>query len=422
MATEPFGNAIEQLRRGRPERDFQRLTDAQLLERFLSHGDEAALTALVRRHAPMVWGVCRRVLRSEHDAEDAFQATFLVLIRRAASIATRELVANWLYRVAYNTALRARATAARRHSRERTVPVMPEPHIADGNGASDLRHLLDRELSRMPEKYRVPIILCDLEGKTREEAAAEIGCPEGTVAGRLARARDMLAKRIVRSGVLLSVAALAAELAREGAAAVPAALLSTTHATASLGATAISPAAAALGEGVAKTIRWARILRRAAAALVIVLVVGAAIVGVIYFGGSRNPAQNIVDGRIAPVAPQLDNWQIAVRTSVVNGQVEFDLFYGRGVTGIYHFVVTDEKRENLWIVHGAGQARFNKITYGVVPVDPTYLGPRQTFPESNKPPKDIRGTKIHLRVDYRDTNWFGTGTEIYEDDIEVPMK
>src|SRR5271170_4507596 len=176
-------------------------SDGQLLERFLARRDENAFDALVRRHGPMVLGVCRRVLRNSHDAEDAFQATFLVLVRKAASIALRDLLANWLYGVAHQTALKARATAARRKQRERQVAEMPETAVAKENLWQDLQPLLDEALSRLPDKYRRVIVLCDLEGKTRKEAAQQLVCPEGTVAGRLARARAMLARRLAQRGV-----------------------------------------------------------------------------------------------------------------------------------------------------------------------------------------------------------------------------
>src|SRR5262249_11352360 len=217
MATRQMSEVIRHLRSAVLLRDGAGLTDGQLLEGFLSHRDEAALAALVLRPAPMVWGVCRRVLRNEADAEDAFQATFLFLVRKAASIASRELLSNWLYGVAYRTALKARATAARRGARERQVPEMPEPEVAPRGLPHDLQSLLDQELSRLPDKYRVAIVLCDLEGKTRPEAARELGCPEGTVAGRLARARGMLAKRLARHGTVLSGGSLAAALSQDAA-------------------------------------------------------------------------------------------------------------------------------------------------------------------------------------------------------------
>jgi RNA polymerase sigma factor (sigma-70 family) len=198
------------------------LTDGQLLESFLSRRDEAAMEVLVRRHGPMVWGVCCRVLRNHHDAEDAFQTTFLVLTRKAASIASRELLANWLYGVAHQTALKARATAAKRSQRERPVKETPEPAVAGRDRWDDLKPLLDAELSRLPAKYRVVIVLADLQGKTRKEAARQLGLPEGTVASRLARARAMLARRLARHGLVLSGVAWATVLSgRAASASVP---------------------------------------------------------------------------------------------------------------------------------------------------------------------------------------------------------
>src|SRR5262249_42961899 len=157
-----------QLRRAALLRDGGGMTDGQLLECFLTRRDEAAFAALVRRHGPMVLGVCRRMLHNPHDAEDAFQATFPVLGRKAATIARRELLGNWLYGVAYRTALDARAAAARRRVREKQVSEMPEPEASASEDVwRDLRPLLDEELSRLPDKYRVPVVLCDLEGRTR---------------------------------------------------------------------------------------------------------------------------------------------------------------------------------------------------------------------------------------------------------------
>src|SRR5947209_2918028 len=161
------------------------LTDGQLLECFISRGDDAAIAALVRRHGPMVWGVCRRVLGNQHDADDAFQATFVVLVRKAASIVPREMVGNWLYGVAHLTARKARAMNAKRQTREKQVQDMPEPAAAEPNLWQDLQPLLDQELSRLPDKYRVAIVLCDLEGKTRKEVARQLKIPEGTLSSRL---------------------------------------------------------------------------------------------------------------------------------------------------------------------------------------------------------------------------------------------
>ena len=168
---------------------------------------------------PLVWGVCYRILRNNHDAEDAFQATFLVLVRKAASIVPKEMVGNWLYGVAHQTALNARATAARRKKRERQMSDMPQPEARHDDLWHDLQPLLDQELSRLPNKYRAAIVLCDLEGKTRKEAARQLGVPEGTIAGQLARARTMLAKRLARHGLGASGGALAAALSQNAASA-----------------------------------------------------------------------------------------------------------------------------------------------------------------------------------------------------------
>src|SRR5262249_51181418 len=156
----------------------------------------AAFAALLRRHGPMVLGVCRRLVSNASDAEDAFQATFLVLARKAASVVPRELVGNWLYGVAYRTALKAEALSARRRAVERQVEAVPDPPTSPEQVGRDLRPLLDRELERLPAKYRVPVVLCDLEGRTRREVAGQLGIPEGTLSSRLAAARKLLAGRL----------------------------------------------------------------------------------------------------------------------------------------------------------------------------------------------------------------------------------
>ena len=261
MIASPIKQGIDRLRQGALLRADAGLSDVQLLERYLVQHDPGALTALVRRHAGMVWGVCRRLLHHPHDAEDAFQATFLVLVRRAAAIAPRELVANWLHGVAWQTALKARATAAKRRSREKQVSVMPEPQAAAPEVWSDLQPLLDRELARLPARHRAAVLLCDLEGKTRKEAARELGVPEGTVAGWLARGRTRLAKELGRHGVTLSGGALAAMLSQSAAtAAAPNAVLAATvratsllAADSALAAGVVSPGAAALADGMVRS-------------------------------------------------------------------------------------------------------------------------------------------------------------------------
>src|SRR5262245_38426607 len=189
MASGQLNSVVGHLRRAVLLPDGGGLSDGQLLERFVARHEEAAFEMLVRRHGPMVLGVCRRVLRHVHDAEDAFQATFLVLARKAASIGQRERVGNWLYGVAYRTALEARTLNAQRRANERQVGAMPEPVAPEVNAARDWRPLLDRELSQLPAKYREPVVLCELEGGTRRDVARQLRIPEGTLSSRLATAR-----------------------------------------------------------------------------------------------------------------------------------------------------------------------------------------------------------------------------------------
>jgi RNA polymerase sigma factor (sigma-70 family) len=169
-------------------------TDGQLLSAYACRGDGDAFAELVRRHGPMVWGVCRRMLANHADAEDAFQATFLVLVRKPGSVRPAERVGNWLHGVAVHAARKAARSAARR--RERQVEALPEPETVAEGVWHDLVPVLDEEVTRLPEKYRLPVVLCDLEGCTRREAAERLGWPEGTVAGRLALGRAALARRL----------------------------------------------------------------------------------------------------------------------------------------------------------------------------------------------------------------------------------
>lgn len=177
--------------------------DGPMLERFAASGEEAAFRTLVERHGPLVLGVCRRVLGDEHEAEDACQATFLVLARRASSIRKRHSVASWLYGVALRVASKARVQAGRRRTSELPGDDMSAPADLD-LAIRELRAVLDEELHQLPEKYRAPLVLCYLEGKTKDDAATELGWPTGTVSGRLARARDLLRVRLERRGLALS--------------------------------------------------------------------------------------------------------------------------------------------------------------------------------------------------------------------------
>lgn len=231
------------------------LSDGQLLARFVAARDQSSFAALVRRHGPMVWRVCLRVLGHVQDAEDTFQATFLVLACKAASVQKQESVGSFLYGVAYRTALDARTVRLRRRLRERQVEDMPHPEVAPTPG-QDWRPWLDQELSRLPEKYRAAVILCDLEGRTRRDAARHLKIPEGTLSSRLATARRLLAKRLARYGLSLSGGALAVALSESSSVAAPTSLAAATVQAAVLAASgqwAVSASVAFLTKGAMKT-------------------------------------------------------------------------------------------------------------------------------------------------------------------------
>jgi RNA polymerase sigma factor (sigma-70 family) len=264
------------------------VSDGQLLGRFVATRDELSFAAIVRRHGPMVFGVCRRILHDFHDAEDAFQATFLVLARKAPAVVVGESLACWLYGVAYRTALEAQAMSARRRTHEKLVSTLPHPAVMPAE-AKDWRPLLDRELNLLPEKYRAAIVLCDLEGRPRREAARLLGISGGTLSSRLARARSLLAKRLARCGVALSAGAPAVVIGDgEVSAALPAALILSTARAAALVAAgrvaAVSTPAVLLMKGV-MTAMLMKKLRLAVGTVVLVVALGAAGIGCQATGG-----------------------------------------------------------------------------------------------------------------------------------------
>jgi cobalt-zinc-cadmium efflux system membrane fusion protein len=247
------------------------ISDAQLLERFVSRRDEAAFEALVWRHGGLVLGVCGRLLRHTEDREDVFQATFLALTRRAASIAKGGALGSWLYKVAYRVALRVRARAARETARQRSL-ALEGPKTAACEVEPDLGPILDEEINRLPEKYRVAVVLCYLEGRSTEEAARQLGCARGTVCSRLAWARRRLRGRLERRGLALSAAGLGVTLS-PGAA--PAALMgaavkaAVSFASGQAAGGALAGQAVALAEGVLRTMVLTRL--KIAAAVLLVL-------------------------------------------------------------------------------------------------------------------------------------------------------
>jgi RNA polymerase sigma-70 factor (ECF subfamily) len=248
--------------------------DGELLERFVRWRDEAAFEELLRRHGPMVLGVCRRILHDRHEADDAFQATFLVLVRKAASIVKRPSVGSWLHGVAFRIAWKVRAHTERRRTFERRAVNRTTADPVEEVLWQDLLPVLDEEVNRLPEKYREPVVLCYLEGRAYAEAARQLGCSKGTVAHRVAEARDRLRDRLARRGILVPLALLPGLLApHRTAVPVPGSLEEAAARTASLwsaggeAAHAVPASVALLARAGLSALTWARL--KLAAALVL---------------------------------------------------------------------------------------------------------------------------------------------------------
>src|SRR5262245_54283138 len=215
MANGQLRTAFRQLSRMLSRPDPGNAPDRQLLQRFTALRDEEAFATLVQRHGPLVWGVCWRALRHAQDAEDCFQATFVVLARRAGSVRWHESVANWLYGVASRVAAEARAKRTRRHARERQAIVMPEEKPMPDEATRELCEVLDEELGRLPENCRTPLLLCYLEGRTTEQAARQLGWSQRTLERRLAQGRERLRLRLTQRGLTLSGVLLGVALAEQ---------------------------------------------------------------------------------------------------------------------------------------------------------------------------------------------------------------
>jgi RNA polymerase sigma factor (sigma-70 family) len=257
-------------------------TDHQLLLAFSVHAEQPAFAALVERHGPMVLRVCRRVLRQEQDVEDAFQATFLVLAARASTIRKTEALASWLHGVAHRVALRARRDASRRRMHEREGRTMSGRVGQREQDWSEILAALDEEVQALPERWRAPFVLCFLEGRSRAEAARELGLKEGTIWSRLSRARKLLHEKLVRRGITLPALLTAAALSEEVARAVPGRLADSTV-QAAVAAGVVPARAAVLADGVIKVMsriqKKSLVLCLATAALV-AIVSGAAVIGI----------------------------------------------------------------------------------------------------------------------------------------------
>lgn len=278
------------------------LTDRQLLERFVNQDGgsaEDAFGILLERHGPMVWGVCRRALPDRNEAADAFQATFLVLMRKAPTVRVDDSLGPWLYGVSRRVASRARTTALRRGARE-TGRVEALAGQAPDLGSSERLEILDEEIGRLPERQRAVVVLCDLEGLPHEEVASRLGCPVGTVESRLSRGRRRLRDRLVRRGLAPAAPALWAEVARDANAAMPAALItsSTRFVTNAPAAGAVPVAVHALAEGVIRMMWLARLKPLAVVAAAVVLTTAGVAVQ-----GRQQPEAEGIGGRAKAAPP-----------------------------------------------------------------------------------------------------------------------
>jgi len=280
-----FGSVADGVARLFGEGTLAGMSEGQLLDRFLARRDPVAFEALVATHGPMVLSVCRRVLRDDHAADDAFQATFLLLVRKADSIRGSDLLGPWLHRVAYRVSVRAGKAEARRRLRE--SPSALEFVVAPKSPDADLGRAIHEALDALPEKYRAPIVLCYLEGRSHDEAAKRLRWPIGSVKGRLSRARELLKSRLGRLGVSAPSAMIATGLASEAKAKVPACLRDATVAAASkfaageaIAAGTVSAAGAILAQEAARAMTIKKIGAIAASIAALGMFVGgAAVVG-----------------------------------------------------------------------------------------------------------------------------------------------
>jgi RNA polymerase sigma factor (sigma-70 family) len=307
MAERQLRSVLRQIRRLVTLPATPDTTDSQLLARFVLEREQEAFTALVRRHEALVWGVCHRMLRNRADAEDAFQATFWVLARKANSIRSRASIGGWLYRVAYHIALNAKFNAKRQQILDRQAQ---HGSLADPQTEAAERELwcvLDEELSRLPEKFRAPLVLCYLEGRTHAQAAQELGYSAGSMSWRLARGQQLLRHRLVRRGLTLPAAMLSTLLLRESTVARAACLVGCVSETALIRSITCSGMAGALSANVtlltkgAMHAMWITKIKMAAAAVLAVSVIGAGGGLVAYRALAVGPQDNAFQA--APASP-----------------------------------------------------------------------------------------------------------------------
>jgi RNA polymerase sigma factor (sigma-70 family) len=285
-------------------------TDERLLRDYLASQDAGAFAAIVRRHGGLVSGVCRRVLGREQDVEDAFQATFLVLVRKAPSLSRPNLLGNWLYGVAYRIASKIRSANIRQRGREAPMVDLPAPDANDDASWRDLRPVLDDELRRLPERYRRPIVLFYLEGKSAEQVASALGRPRGTVLSQLARAREQLRVRLSRRNLALSVGVLAGLLERTASAdaAVPDRLLDLGLQTLPAGGAGVSAQAGLLAREVLKEMLRRRLWTIGSLLFATLLALG---MGFLSYGALRAPPVAAVQAEARSDLDRLQgDWQV----------------------------------------------------------------------------------------------------------------
>lgn len=328
--------------------------DRDLLQRFIDSGDGTAFAALMRRHSGLVWSVCRRILHPEQDAEDAFQATFLLLSKKAHTIRTAESVGSWLYGVARRIALKARARAVKRRDRERraATPAGEAAIVPDW----ELQSALDQEVERLPEKYRLPFVLCCLNGKCRREAARELGWKEGTLSTRVATARHLLRTRLARRGIAFAAALGTAQRDESMAATIPAGLERTTlralldNATGD--ASGLAPQSVSLAKGVVKTMLLTK-LKAISFACLMLLVVGFGVGAM----ALRAPAES--SGRAGPHSPSRKQ-QGGARDAIEKVRVK-DARTAEVEKAVLTILASFEKADAKWKARVVGLAKLVKL-------------------------------------------------------------
>jgi RNA polymerase sigma factor (sigma-70 family) len=308
MDTGPISAVLKHVRRLAAIEAAGGLSDAQLLDRFLANREEAAFAALLDRHGPMVWRVCQRILRHRQDAEDVFQATFLTLARKASAIRKRASVSCWLHGVAYRLSRRLQAEQRRKVLQNSLPTVVPHDPAEQASG-QELQAVLDEELNRLTEKYRLPLVLCYLEGRTRDEAAEHLGWSLGTFKRRLDRGRKVLAARLTRRGVAFGVALFSAVLGQDAvSAAVPPTLINLTCQAATLVAAGkaatgiLSAQAVALTEAMVHAMALAKLKLAAVILTAVLLTGGAGLWTLRWMQAGQPPTGQAVTGQPAPAA------------------------------------------------------------------------------------------------------------------------